>query len=55
MGTWWGKNWIVRSGLKPGDRVVVNQIIKIRPGAVVAPTVIPLDTTTPAANARAGK
>ncbi len=55
MGTWLGKNWIVRSGLKPGDRVVVNQIIKIRPGAVVAPTVIPLDTTTTAANARDGK
>ncbi len=55
MGTWWGKNWIVRSGLKPGDRVVVNQIIKIRPGAVVAPTVIPLDTTMNTANARAGK
>ncbi len=55
MGTWLGKNWIVRSGLKPGDRVVVDQIIKIRPGAVVAPTVIPLDTTTPAANARDGK
>jgi membrane fusion protein (multidrug efflux system) len=55
MGTWLGKNWIVRSGLKPCDRVVVNQIIKIRPGAVVAPTVIPLDTTIPAANARAGK
>jgi membrane fusion protein (multidrug efflux system) len=55
MGTWLGKNWIVRSGLKPGDRVVVNQIIKIRPGAVVAPTVIPLDTTMNTANARAGK
>lgn len=55
MGTWWGKNWIVRAGLKPGDRVVVNQIIKIRPGAVVAPTVIPLDTTMNTANARAGK
>ena len=55
MGTWLGKNWIVRLGLKPGDRVVVNQIIKIRPGAVVAPTVIPLDTTMNTANARAGK
>jgi len=55
MGTWLGKNWIVRSGLKPGDRVVVNQIIKIRPGAVVAPTLIPLETTTTAANARDGK
>jgi len=55
MGTWLGKNWIVRSGLKPGDRVVVDQIIKIRPGAVIAPTVIPLDPTTTAANARDGK
>ncbi len=55
MGTWLGKNWIVRSGLKPGDRVVIDQIIKIRPGAVVAPTVVPLDTTTTAANARDGK
>ncbi len=55
MGTWLGKNWIVRAGLKPGDRVVVDQIIKIRPGAVVAPTVIPLDTTSTAANARDGK
>ena len=55
MGTWLGKNWIVRSGLKPGDRVVVDQIIKIRPGALVAPTVIPLDTSTTAANARDGK
>jgi membrane fusion protein (multidrug efflux system) len=55
MGTWLGKSWIVRSGLKPGDRVVVDQIIKIRPGAVVAPTVIPLEATTAAANARDGK
>ena len=55
MGTWLGKNWIVRAGLKPGDRVVVDQIIKIRPGAVVAPTVIPLDTTSTPANARDGK
>jgi len=55
MGTWLGKNWIVRSGLKPGDRVVVDQIIKIRPGAVVAPTVIPLEMITAAANARDGK
>ncbi len=55
MGTWLGKNWIVRAGLKPGDRVAVDQIIKIRPGAVVAPTVIPLDTTSTPANARDGK
>jgi membrane fusion protein (multidrug efflux system) len=55
MGTWLGKNWIVQSGLKPGDRVVVDQIIKIRPGAMVAPTVVALEPTTTAANARDGK
>ncbi len=55
MGAWLGKNWIVRSGLKPGDRVVIDQIIKIRPGAMVAPTVVALEPTTTAANARDGK
>jgi membrane fusion protein (multidrug efflux system) len=57
MGTWLGKNWIVQSGLKPGDRVVIDQIIKIRPGAVVAPTLVQLDPTitTTAAAARDGK
>jgi len=57
MGTWLGKNWIVQSGLKQGDRVVIDQIIKIRPGAVVAPTLVQLDPTitTTAAAARDGK
>lgn len=51
MGTWYGKNWIVLSGLKAGDQVVIDQIIKIRPGAVVSPTVVPLDMTTAATSA----
>ena len=55
MGAWSGKNWIVLSGLKPSDRVVVDQIIKIRPGATVVPTVIPLEQPAPAATARDGK
>jgi membrane fusion protein (multidrug efflux system) len=33
----------VLSGLKNGDRVVVDNIIKIRPGAIVSPTVVPLN------------
>jgi membrane fusion protein (multidrug efflux system) len=48
MGTWLGQNWVVLSGLKEGDRVVVDQIIKIRPGAVVQPTVVPLEQQTQA-------
>lgn len=51
MGNWVGKNWVVLSGLKAGDKVVVDNIIKIRPGAVVAPKVVPLDPVVPAAGA----
>lgn len=43
MGMWHGKNWIVLSGLKAGDRVVIDNIIKIRPGTTVTPTVVPLE------------
>jgi membrane fusion protein (multidrug efflux system) len=43
MGNWLGKNWVVLSGLKEGDKVVIDNIIKIRPAAVVAPNVVPLE------------
>ena len=43
MGNWLGKNWVVLSGLKAGDKVVVDNIIKIRPGAVVAPKIVALE------------
>lgn len=36
-GTWYGKDWIVLGGLQPGMKIVVDNIIKIRPGAVVVP------------------
>lgn len=32
-----GSNWLVESGLKVGDRVIVEGLQKIRPGAVVSP------------------
>ena len=32
-----GENWIIESGLRPGESVVVEGIMKIRPGAVVSP------------------
>lgn len=34
---WRGGDWIVTGGLAAGDRVVVDNIIKIRPGAPLAP------------------
>ncbi len=36
-GNWVGKDWVVLSGLETGDKVIVDNIIKIRPGAVVSP------------------
>lgn len=37
LGQWQGKDWVVTDGLKPGDRVIVDNLIKLRPGAAVAP------------------
>ena len=34
-GAWVGKDWAVRKGLKPGDQVIVDNLIKMRPGAPV--------------------
>lgn len=36
-GNWVGKDWVILSGLNAGDKVIVDNIIKIRPGANVAP------------------
>lgn len=32
-----GANWIVEQGLKPGDRVIVDGLMTLRPGSVVKP------------------
>lgn len=37
VGNWVGKDWVVLSGLEVGDQVIVDNIIKLRPGAVVSP------------------
>lgn len=43
---------VVRSGLKPGDRVVVNGLQRVRPGAKVEPVIVAMDRpTTPLASA----
>jgi len=41
---------IVSSGLKPGERIVVNGLMRVRPGMKVAPTLEPMvpDSVTPA-------
>jgi membrane fusion protein, multidrug efflux system len=35
---WEGQDWVVLSGLKAGDQVIVDNLIKLRPGGAVQPT-----------------
>jgi membrane fusion protein (multidrug efflux system) len=35
-GSWLGADWIVLEGLKPGDAVIVDNLVRLRPGAAVA-------------------
>ncbi len=37
-GPWTGLDWIIEEGLAAGDRVLVDGIVKVMPGAVVNPT-----------------
>lgn len=36
-GEWHGKDWVILGGLKAGDKVIVDNLMKLRPGAPVAP------------------
>ena len=36
-GEWLGKDWVILGGLKAGDKVIVDNLMKLRPGAPVAP------------------
>lgn len=36
-GGWSGKDWVILGGLKQGDKVIVDNLIKVRPGAPVMP------------------
>ncbi len=36
-GEWYGKDWVILDGLKAGDKVIVDNLMKLRPGAPVAP------------------
>ena len=36
-GNWSGKDWIVLEGLKAGDKIITDNIIKLRPGTPVSP------------------
>jgi membrane fusion protein (multidrug efflux system) len=50
-GTTIGSEWLIEEGLKPGDQVIVDGVIKVRPGAPVkpaAPQVQPGEAANPA-------
>jgi membrane fusion protein (multidrug efflux system) len=51
VGEWAGSDWIVTGGLKPGDRVIVDGVLRIGPGAPVRAT--DLGAPKPAARAAA--
>lgn len=36
-GSWAGSGWVIHEGLAPGDRVIVDNLLKLRPNAPVAP------------------
>ncbi|MFS2008124.1 efflux RND transporter periplasmic adaptor subunit [Duganella sp. CT11-25] len=41
---------VVRDGLKPGEKIVVNGLQRVRPGAPITPTVVPMDADPLAAS-----
>ena len=50
-----GKGWLVREGLKDGDKVIVDGVMRVRPNAPVKPNPMPATTAenAPAAPAQA--
>ena len=54
VGDWIGKDWIILDGLAKGDRVVIDNLLKMRPGTVVtaaaaAPDAAKADAAKPGA------
>lgn len=50
-----GDKWIVTSGLKPGDRLIVEGLVNLRPGATVRPTKPQQVGVTSSASGQGGK
>ena len=40
---------VVRSGVKPGDRIIVNGLQRVRPGMTVKPKIVPMEDAAPGA------
>ena len=37
LGDWIGSDWVVLDGLAAGDRVIVDNLLKLHPGVAVSP------------------
>ncbi|MDP2247979.1 MAG: efflux RND transporter periplasmic adaptor subunit [Nitrosomonadales bacterium] len=46
VGDWIGKDWIILEGLNAGEKVIIDNIIKLRPGAIVVPNVAGTEPAT---------
>ena len=51
LGEWVGSDWTVLSGLNSGDRVIVDNLLKVRPGAQMAPSAVTAAVAPPNGNA----
>ena len=52
-GDWYGNEWSILSGLNAGDRVIVDNLLKVRPGVAVTEAATPLAPAQPGGGAPA--
>lgn len=50
---WAGQDWVVTEGLKPGERIVLDNLLKLKPGADIKPAELP-SAPAPAASPKQG-
>lgn len=53
LGDWVDRDWLIESGLQPGDIVIVDHLMQVRPGMLVKPQLVTHEeaTTLPPADA----
>lgn len=37
VGNWIGKDWLIEAGLNPGDRIVIDNLMRLAPGKLIEP------------------
>jgi membrane fusion protein (multidrug efflux system) len=51
VGTWVGQDWIIRNGLNAGDTVILDNLMKLKPGIAVVAQAQSANSSTEAATA----